>query len=943
MKKTGKALSLVLSLALVVSSLTMTFASAAASKTEYLPSDTVPTKINLVNGKSGSASLTTLSIPATVTDIPTSDHLKVGTLNIAEVAHKSGDSLVTLNLGTDKKVTAKLNSDTVVGTETIAVRYTVEDHRYTNVSENILFSYEKDYAITVHKLNGVSVDVVDLATKNSDGTPKLSGAVNKWIVDPTAAGTEPSTRVALDQPQKVYTKDDATKGQKSDGTATLAAAGTYIIKVASDGGNTVTLADGTDNNGFDATIAKKADNTTDYLAVGSTTFYATPVQTAAVKSADATVGADAVLDNANTLVGYGKVPNAVTLTDCKYITTWRGATWAVADNATTLAAETDNSVAKPTTSALNVTGCDVALTGATVMDKGTVGTVSGGETFTMNSGSVAAISGVTTATVNNGSVAGAVSATTEADVNGGTTGNIDAPTVKVNAVDEKVATQTGTISASTVAVKSDKAAVTTGAITKIGALGQVENGPADETANAITISGSKSTVGAIDCNSYKTTVDLKGFNGTIATPQNTASCVLKTEADGDTNTAATVTGNVAFSTITAGNGVLTIANSATADTVNGNGTLVIPAGALKVNKSIGSVSLKLSDPQLAVGTTVLYAPAYVVYDGSFKTVGYTLDYDAVNSGTKTGLQAFNIKSVSFAQLTIAPVDATSNKVAVGQKVTYKVSSYPAGTSLPDGTAIKFTFNGSSDNFAYTTTADTITIEAKKYEPLFNSLNKGTITATLVDANDNSVAKFGYDKATYDVQVIEKPEYTLTTTVTDLDGNVITATPDTVIPIQQSTQLRVHFNADNAGLKDINYFTGDDKTAQTGTVSAWDGTSGVYTIYTNGAVGSKTGVFAGGHKVFVVEIKDRPFKCDTSVDFSMKAGKTYTFKITPKDGLKINDFTFLTGNDAALSTWGYKIQADGTVMATVKAVSAGRYGVYAKINGTTYKVFAITVQ
>jgi hypothetical protein len=180
-------------------------------------------------------------------------------------------------------------------------------------------------------------------------------------------------------------------------------------------------------------------------------------------------------------------------------------------------------------------------------------------------------------------------------------------------------------------------------------------------------------------------------------------------------------------------------------------------------------------------------------------------------------------------------------------------------------------------------------------------------------------------------------------VTDLDGNVITATPDTVIPIQQSTQLRVHFNADNAGLKDINYFTGDDKTAQTGTVSAWDGTSGVYTIYTNGAVGSKTGVFAGGHKVFVVEIKDRPFKCDTSVDFSMKAGKTYTFKITPKDGLKINDFTFLTGNDAALSTWGYKIQADGTVMATVKAVSAGRYGVYAKINGTTYKVFAITVQ
>jgi hypothetical protein len=180
-------------------------------------------------------------------------------------------------------------------------------------------------------------------------------------------------------------------------------------------------------------------------------------------------------------------------------------------------------------------------------------------------------------------------------------------------------------------------------------------------------------------------------------------------------------------------------------------------------------------------------------------------------------------------------------------------------------------------------------------------------------------------------------------VTDLDGNVITATPDTVIPIQQSTQLRVHFNADNAGIKDINYITGNDKVAQTNTVSAWNGTSGVYTIYTNGAVGSKVGVYAAGKRVFQVEITDRPFKCDTSVDFSMKAGKTYTFKITPNAGTKIDTFTFLTGNDSKLSTWGCWKQADGTEMARVKAVSAGRYGVYAKINGVTYKVFAITVQ
>lgn len=901
MKKTGKALSLVLSMALVVSSLATTFASAATTKTEYLVTDTKAGTIDLVNGKSGSASLTDLSGTILPTGVSgkTTDHLVVAGMVATDVAHKSGDSLVSASI-TDNKVSVKLNSDSAVGTEVLAIRYTATSQRYTDLTTNVLFSFEKDYTIAVHKLNSLSVSFDKTLTKEKSPSAAVTGTVNKWIVDAGANGM-----MAKADAQPVYVNDDgkATAGQTSTGTDTLATQGSYVIKTISASGNTVTLANAADNKSFTAVLAKPTTAT--YLNVGSLIVYATPVKTAAVKSADTTKGADAVLDTANTLVGTDSIANKVNLDKLNYISTWRGATWA-ATNSTSWNSESDSSKLVPQTGALNITGCNVILdtANATIMDKGTIGTVEDGATaaaFTVNGGNVGAIDDAATVAVTNGTV-GAITATT-AQVTGGTTGAIVAGTATIDAVDEKVATHTGAISAATVSVSSSKAAVSTGAITEIGADGIVTNGPATNNGSQkITLTGSKVSVPSIDCSYYNTIVDFAGYTGTVAAPANSGSSTLKTEISGTTNTNATVTGDVSVDAVDAENGTLTFAKSLNVNTVFGNATIAIPAGALKVNKSINTVSLKLTDSKLVKGMTAIYAPAYAVYDGSFKTVGYTLDYDAVNSGSKTGLQPFQIKDVQFAAITIAPVGTTSNKIAAGQKVTYKVSVYPTGTSLPTNAAIDFAFSGSSDNFSYTTTADSITITAVKYDSLFSSLNNGTITATLVD-KDTKAPLFGYDAVTYDVQMIAKPEVAFTS---DTTGNLNKKVGETY-------QFKITSADGTAPAFAV---------ASNGATVAPSGKSGNAYFYkvTPTKVGS-FGVYVSGTKVAVLVVTSG-IKCDTS-KVTVAAGKTYQFKVTASaqptfvvatvGAVKL---TSKVGND-----YFYKVTATKT---------AGAHGVY--ING-----------
>lgn len=177
----------------------------------------------------------------------------------------------------------------------------------------------------------------------------------------------------------------------------------------------------------------------------------------------------------------------------------------------------------------------------------------------------------------------------------------------------------------------------------------------------------------------------------------------------------------------------------------------------------------------------------------------------------------------------------------------------------------------------------------------------------------------------------------------VDGRVVNPT-DTISIAQSTTKAITFITATGKKIDTFNYNAGNGKIMSTRAPAStvWNGVSGDYGMYMNGPVGSVTGVYVNNQKICNVKVADRPFTCDTTYNFNLKAGKTYEFKLTPAAGTTFDNFTFNTAKDAALSTNGYKKNADGTINAFVKAVQKGTYGVYVTINDVQYKVFAVTV-
>lgn len=180
-------------------------------------------------------------------------------------------------------------------------------------------------------------------------------------------------------------------------------------------------------------------------------------------------------------------------------------------------------------------------------------------------------------------------------------------------------------------------------------------------------------------------------------------------------------------------------------------------------------------------------------------------------------------------------------------------------------------------------------------------------------------------------------------VEDLNGAVTSCKADgsTVIKVPQSMSYNFDISS-GVTLDSFDYTVGNDKVGGTNTITRWNGTSGKYQIYAAGAVGSQTGVYVNGVKLFTIEVTERPFTSDTTLDMSLKVGTPYMFRITPDD--KNASFTFLTADGKALST-SYKAalypDEKGDYYCTVTPLQANRdIGVYCVIGGNTYKVFTV---
>ena len=772
-KATGKVVSLVLALALVVTSFSSTFAF-AATKTESGEASSIDDVylVNL-NGLEGDALAAAkaagrdkFNITEYVTGetLETYDHIVLDDIDIYSVS-VSGDNIIRVTKDEDDVYTATVRDTKGTGKATVNVLFTGTT------------TLRGDEEITVRGSSKFTVTLLDAKT------PILgaAGAESK------AAGEGVSSVSALQKnPQYVDSAYETVAEEKAVTTAeaqvylpvadTNSAKATYV---AQDLQPAVTSGDKIYET--DAYIVS-ASGTNNYLNVsGDTITYgvANPavgnsVRLSVYSTKETTVEEKTKYTN-NKTVGQAtvKVENRV-VGDFTEVAVGDGEKNSDKVNMKeNVVRSKSKTYVKLADGWWDVTGGDVESTNAGLV------TVSGGKIGALTAASV---------TVEDGTV-GDIEATT-ANIYGGTTGDVDADDVTVDGatvasvsdatnVTVNSGKVTGAVSGTTVTLDptSDEDEVSVGAVTAKtltvnGMLGKAS--AAGFTANAaeaaLSVKGENATIGAIDFDYYSGTVNLVDFVGTVPAPAKATytgysetGVNLKSETeDSDNETKATVSGNLAIYTIELNAGSVTFAGNVKVNNVyGGEADMIINAGALNVTESVAtSNTLKIADAaDVAAGTVVYTAASDIADENSFIGYGYTVKKV---SGSST--DAFVIDSISFAGLTMNKTEA---EILLGTSETFTASVYPNGTTMPEGAYIKFFLDGDENYISGVDNGNgTATIEAKKYDSDFDVLNKATLTAQVYDQYDIQLEEYG--EATCAITVIEKPK---TTYVSDTTGNV----------------------------------------------------------------------------------------------------------------------------------------------------------------------------
>ena len=305
--------------------------------------------------------------------------------------------------------------------------------------------------------------------------------------------------------------------------------------------------------------------------------------------------------------------------------------------------------------------------------------------------------------------------------------------------------------------------------------------------------------------------------------------------------------------------------------------------------------------------------------------------------TTGNAEPVNGKSVTYnVTVTDKKSVATTDFTLTADKNVIKPSESMTLTAAPNGDSALTDVTAKSSNDFVATVPTSATDNALKVTATGKTGTAViTVTATLPDGSKVSHV--------YTVSVTNTP------VVAIVNGKIVG--PTDIVKVTQSTAQHVTFiAADGKKFTDFKYTAGNDKVMQTRAYPSkgytlWDGMSGDYGMYMNGGVkdgvGDKTGVYVNGQLAFTVQVTDRPFQCDTTQTVDLKKGNTYCFKITPKT--TVDNFTFNTVRDAALTTCGLQKNADGSYLCKVHGTQTGSYGVYITLNGQQYKVFAVNVK
>lgn len=239
-------------------------------------------------------------------------------------------------------------------------------------------------------------------------------------------------------------------------------------------------------------------------------------------------------------------------------------------------------------------------------------------------------------------------------------------------------------------------------------------------------------------------------------------------------------------------------------------------------------------------------------------------------------------------------------------------------------------------------------------PLANTLSADKLAVFQMQADGSSKLVTG----------VEVKDRTVTFEAASLGVFVLAQTGDTNVPLpsvamnNHTTQqpapsdtleipafgtITLNF-ASSLTLKDFAFNTGNGKALQTDTSKKWGKNQGQYFLYAGGKIGETTGVYVNGKRLFKVKIVDRPFRVDTTKDIRLAEGQSYIFSISPK--VKTNSFSFVSANGKAIETSIVAARypdASGRYdcQITVKSPFKGKVGIYCSLNGSTYKVFAVS--
>ena len=371
--------------------------------------------------------------------------------------------------------------------------------------------------------------------------------------------------------------------------------------------------------------------------------------------------------------------------------------------------------------------------------------------------------------------------------------------------------------------------------------------------------------------------------------------------------------------------------------------------------NVGQTPITLTASTLPTSVNTLPKGYHLEWTATGNSVELTPSADTMSCTVRaTGYTANNINGSNNVTVTATVVDKDGNMIDTTVNSFVAVPSVSAQLTLTDAapenpltgislsaTSMRVTPEQSKQLTVNFTPADadgdkTVTWTSSD-ESVATVDAEGNVTGVKV-GTATITATCGDFTATCEVTVSENP---FTVVVTNAEGEKTTCAADgsTVIEVPQSMAFNFDISSEEE-IADFDYTVGNCKVGGTNTNTVWNGTSGSYQIYAAGAVGSETGAYINGIKIFTLRVTDRPFTSDTTLNMNISRGQTYQFAITPDDPNA--SFTFLTANGEALST-SYNAavypDATGTYYCKVTANAVNQdVGVYCVIDGKTYKVF-----